>query len=50
MVKLWRCVICGDPYIGGNPPDNCPYCGAHKRYILEAKDAEVDFDVTDSGI
>jgi rubrerythrin len=45
MVKLWRCEICGDPYIGDSPPDNCPFCGAHKKYIKEAKEAEVNFDV-----
>jgi rubrerythrin len=45
MAKLWRCEICGDPYIGESAPDNCPFCGAHKRYIKEAKDAKVDFDV-----
>lgn len=45
MVKLWRCEICGDPYIGESPPDNCPFCGAHKIYIKEAKEAKVNFDV-----
>lgn len=45
MVKLWRCVICGDPYIGSNPPDNCPFCGAHRQYIREAKEAEANFDL-----
>jgi len=45
MVKLWRCEICGDPYIGENPPDNCPFCGAHKKHIKEAKKASVTFDV-----
>lgn len=45
MVKLWRCEICGDPYIGENPPDNCPFCGANKKYIKEAKQADVNFDV-----
>ncbi|MCX5807182.1 MAG: ferritin [Proteobacteria bacterium] len=45
MVKLWRCIICGDPYIGDNPPANCPFCGAHLSYILEAKEAKVSFDV-----
>ncbi|MEW6087627.1 MAG: rubredoxin-like domain-containing protein [bacterium] len=45
MVKLWRCEICGDPYIGNNPPDNCPFCGAHKKYIKEAKQAAVNFNV-----
>ncbi|MDI6655007.1 MAG: ferritin family protein [Candidatus Hydrothermarchaeota archaeon] len=45
MVKLWRCEICGDPYIGESPPDNCPFCGAHIKYIKEANVARVNFDV-----
>ena len=45
MVKLWRCEICGDPYIGDEPPANCPFCGAHRKYIKEAKRAIVNFDV-----
>jgi len=45
MAKLWRCIVCGDPYIGSNPPDNCPFCGAHLKYIQDAKTAEVSFDV-----
>ena len=45
MVKLWRCEICGDPYIGEEPPANCPFCGAHKKHIKEAKKAVVNFDV-----
>jgi len=45
MVKLWRCEICGDSYIGESAPDNCPFCGAHKKYIKEAKSAQVSFDV-----
>lgn len=45
MIKLYRCVICGDAYIGANPPSNCPFCGAHDGYILEAKEAVVNFDV-----
>jgi len=45
MVKLWRCEICGDPYIGEEPPANCPFCGAHRKYIREAKEISVSFDV-----
>jgi len=45
MVKLWRCEICGDPYIGEEPPTNCPFCGAHRKHIKEAKKADVNFDV-----
>ncbi|MDH5685954.1 MAG: ferritin [Hadesarchaea archaeon] len=45
MVKLWRCEICGDPYVGESPPSSCPFCGAHRSYIKEAKEAQVNFDV-----
>jgi len=45
MVKLWRCEICGDPYIGNEAPTNCPFCGAYRKYIKEFKDAKVNFDV-----
>jgi rubrerythrin/rubredoxin len=45
MVKLWRCQICGDPYVGDEPPANCPFCGAHRKYIFEAKKTDVSFDV-----
>jgi rubrerythrin len=46
VVKLWRCEICGDPYIGDSPPSNCPFCGAHRKYIREAGKAGVNFDVS----
>jgi rubrerythrin len=45
MVALWRCEICGDPYVGDEPPTNCPFCGAHRRYIKEAKKAVVNYDL-----
>ena len=45
MGKLLRCEICGDPYVGEEPPANCPFCGAHREYIKEAKQAEVNFDL-----
>lgn len=45
MVKLWRCEICGDPYIGDEAPANCPFCGAKKEHIKEFDKAEVNFDV-----
>jgi rubrerythrin len=45
MAKLWRCEICGDPYVGDEAPANCPFCGAKRKYIKEAKKAKVTFDV-----
>jgi rubrerythrin len=35
-MKVFRCKICGDPYLGGEPPTNCPFCGAPSRYIVLA--------------
>lgn len=45
MVKVWRCQICGDPYIGETAPDNCPFCGAHKKFIVDIDEAKVNFNV-----
>jgi len=45
VVKLWRCEICGDPYIGDDAPANCPFCGAKRKYIKEFTEAKVSFDV-----
>lgn len=44
-IKLWRCKICGDPYIGVSPPNRCPFCGAYENFIVEAKDFKETFDV-----
>jgi rubrerythrin len=45
MSKLWRCEICGDPYIGDEAPANCPFCGAKRKHIKEFRDAKANFDV-----
>jgi len=45
MVKLFRCRICGDPYIGETKPSRCPFCGAYEKIIVEAKDYNETFDV-----
>lgn len=37
-MKLYRCNICGDPYLGDSKPSNCPFCGAAENYIIDAKD------------
>jgi len=35
-VKVFRCRICGDPYIGTEAPTRCPFCGAKTTYFVEA--------------
>ena len=36
--KLYKCQICGDPYLGDEAPINCPYCGAKRHYFVDAHD------------
>jgi len=37
-VKVFRCRICGDPYIGSEAPNQCPFCGAPQRFFVDAQD------------
>jgi rubrerythrin len=41
-VKVFRCRICGDPYIGTEVPTQCPFCGAQQQYFVEANDWNPD--------
>lgn len=46
-VKVFRCRICGDPYIGVEAPTRCPFCGAPQQYFIEANDWNPDeFNIT----
>jgi len=46
-VKVFRCRICGDPYIGSEAPKQCPFCGAVQRFFVEAQDWNPDeFNIT----
>ncbi|MBC7266247.1 MAG: hypothetical protein H5T75_04650 [Coriobacteriia bacterium] len=33
QLKMYRCRICGETYLGYEAPENCPFCGAHKEYL-----------------
>lgn len=37
-INIFRCRICGDPYIGTEAPSRCPFCGAQTKYFIEATD------------
>ncbi len=50
-VKVFRCRICGDPYIGTKAPTQCPFCGAKQIYFVEAEDWNPnEFNVTLSDV
>ncbi len=35
QLRIYRCRICGEVYLGFEAPENCPFCGAHIE-LLEA--------------
>lgn len=37
-MKFYRCLICGDPYMGSEKPSHCPFCGALKEHLVSAAD------------
>jgi|YNPBryantNP2012_1023418.scaffolds.fasta_scaffold21155_3 rubrerythrin len=38
LLQLFRCQLCGDPYLGAAPPSFCPFCGAPEKYLVPAED------------
>ena len=49
MLVAYRCEICGETYLGYSKPENCPYCGAHQKYLkkLENYERVMPEDVSD---
>jgi len=37
-MKVYRCQICGEVYLGVEKPLSCPFCGAHEDYFVLAKE------------
>jgi rubrerythrin len=37
-MKVYRCRICGEVYIGEERPRSCPFCGAHQDYFVLARE------------
>ncbi|AGK60816.1 hypothetical protein Asulf_00807 [Archaeoglobus sulfaticallidus PM70-1] len=44
-MRVYRCRICGDPYIGNYPPSHCPFCGAPKEFMVPAEEWRDENDV-----
>jgi rubrerythrin len=41
-MKLHRCRICGETFLGFDAPSNCPFCGAHTEYFVPTEDYPED--------
>lgn len=44
-MNFYRCLICGDTYMGRERPSNCPFCGAKAEYLVDVA-AWVDENTT----
>jgi rubrerythrin len=46
-VKLLRCRVCGETYLGTEAPSRCPFCGASAEYFVPTEEYPADInDVT----
>lgn len=34
QLRMYRCLVCGEVYLGYEPPANCPFCGAHAELLV----------------
>lgn len=35
-MNFYRCLICGETYMGKGKPSNCPFCGGGDKYLVGA--------------
>lgn len=44
QLKMYRCRICGDTYLGYEAPANCPFCGATVEYLGAPEEYPADIN------
>jgi len=48
MLKVFRCWICGETYLGEEEPTDCPYCGADREFLKPGEEYELpDVELTE---
>lgn len=43
-MRLHRCRICGETFIGQDRPSHCPFCGAHAEFMLAPRAVPADLN------
>ena len=43
-MKMYRCMICGETYLGSEAPSQCPFCGAHTEYLVDTTEYPEDIN------
>lgn len=46
-MKMYRCRICGETYLGSDKPSHCPFCGAHAHLMVDTVDFPEDINDID---
>ncbi len=44
QLRMYRCRICGEVYLGYAPPQNCPFCGAHVEHLARSEEYPAGID------
>jgi rubrerythrin len=44
QLKMYRCRICGETFLGYEAPENCPFCGAHIEFMRPTEEYPVDIN------
>ena len=44
QLKMYRCRICGETYLGYEPAENCPFCGAHVEFLQMPEEYATDIN------
>ncbi len=43
-MKMYRCRICGETFLGTEAPSHCPFCGAHREYFVDTTEYPEDIN------
>ena len=43
-MKMYRCRICGETYLGSEAPSQCPFCGAHTEFLVDTSEYSPDIN------
>lgn len=40
-MNIYRCLICGTPFLAGAKPTHCPFCGVRQRHLVPAEEYKI---------
>lgn len=43
-MRIYRCRICGETYLGTEAPSRCPFCGAAEELLVDTRDYPEDIN------